>query len=259
MARPALLPEQKRKQIAVRLGPEDRVRVQATADRNGHGLGTEIEELALEQLAYLETNDEPTRAFLHAITAEIAEIESVTKRHWYKDRATWAAVAEMLRIGPIRHHEADRPRDDEAASAAWQALLEVQFEKERIADQLRALRISVTPEHPVKTAVNDAGLFGELTVTAEFAYAIRETERAAMMALPDGAAKEQAGDLFRRLVELDHEEQELEEQCAELKRPYAEADRYGRDTYHRILKERAQRLRAAGEKFEISHFMGIFY
>lgn len=258
MGRPVLDDDQKRKQIAVRLSPDDRARIQRSAEEHGNSLGAEVERLALAQMDFLEANDAPTRALLGAVSSEINEIHKVMGKRWHAVRAGWAAVAEMLRNGPIMELDPDRPDDDPAVKKAWDRLWEIQVEKDRIARRLREVGVSVSPENPLREVIRRGGLDGEITAPSEAIFVIRHTERAAVEALPDGPAKDEARALFERLLSLDQEEHDADERWSDLRAIYSEAESEGRQAYHQILQERAKRRRAEGQKFVLRHLMGIF-
>lgn len=256
MVRRSMADGEKRKQIAVRLSPEDLVRVGQVASEDGISVGAEIEKLALAQAAYVEASDEPTRDLLAAILNEIAEIQAKTGKKWFRDRATWSAVAAMLEGGPIRDRETDSPFADEFVQAAFEKARLIQEEKRRISDRLRGLGISVTPEHPLRTAPRrqGLGLFGSVSQD----WTIRTTERAAIEALPASRTKDEAEELFVQLVELDDAEQDANEECDAQTRPYWDAKADGREVYLRMLKSRAEQNRNEGRPFNYLHLMGIF-
>lgn len=262
MVRLALADEQKRKQVAVRLSPRDRERIGKIAEANGNSLGAEVEQLALDQLEYLEGQDAQTRALLEAIADEIAAIKKATGKNWHKDRASWAAVAEMLRNGPIAELDPDKPSDDEVVAGAWEALSKIETRKKQIAETLRDLGVTVSPDHPTKRQPRRQGLLGMLGQVNALPLApitIRTTERAAINALPEGPAKEEALRLFGEMEALDHEEAEASAKHTEAMAPYWEAVANGRTVYRTILKQRAQQRQAEGKDFNYRHLLGWFF
>lgn len=259
MARAALPNDLKRKQVAVRLGPRDRERISALAEANGNSLGSEVEQLALDQLEYLEGVDAPTRELLTAILNEVSAIQKVTGKRWHKDRATWSAVKEMLRLGPVVDLDPDNPRDDEAATQAWSELWEIEQKKKALAARLRELGVSVSWDNPKKAPARRMGLFGSARyVNALAAFSIRSTERAGIDALPDGLVKEEAIQLFEQLKALDSEEDAADAAWIETLKPFWDAVGKGRDLYRDMLKKRAERLREEGKDYNVQHLTGWF-
>lgn len=262
MVRPALADEQKRKQVAVRLSPRDRERIGKLAEANGNSLGAEVEQLALDQLEYLEGLDAKTRALLEAIAGEITAIKKVTGKDWHKNRAAWAAVAEMLRNGPIAELDPDKPSDDEIVADAWEALAKIETRKKQIAETLRDLGVTVSPDHPTKRQPRRQGLLGmlgQVHALSQQPITIRTTERAAINALPEGPAKEEALRLFSEMEALDHEEATASTAYSEALAPYWEAVADGRSVYRNILKQRAQQRQAEGKDFNYRHLLGWFF
>lgn len=224
----------------------------------GSSVGAEIEQLALDQLAYLEGTDEPTRQLIADLLNEIELIQTRTGKRWHKDLVTWSAVSEMMQQGPIKEKNPDRIWDDEAVSEAYKVVYSIEQTKKDLCKRLRELGISVSPENPTKQKPLRRGLFGTRGTANALAYFIRDSEQAAIDNMPDGPDKEHAQELFTVVRRLDADEEEADAHWTETMRPYWDSTARGRDLYRDILKARAEAAMNAGKPFDYNHLSGWY-
>jgi hypothetical protein len=223
MARPPLSDEAKRKQIAVRLGPRDRERVGRLAHQNGNSVGAEVEQLALDQLAYMENTDEKTRVLLGQILDNLNRIKTRANGRWHGTLTAWSAASEMLtHILDDFHPDKDRPFEDEAVQEAAAEASTADHARRVIVQKLAALNVLVREEpRPPLLGAQRFGLFGLAPSST------RQWEIGAINALPEHL-KAKALPLFTELQRLDEESEAAWSRWSEAMRAFWEAEEEGR-------------------------------
>lgn len=228
MVRPAIPDEAKRKQVGVRLSPRDRERIAKLADEHGNSLGAEVEQLALDQLAYLEGVPKETRELLERIAAKIAEMEDAAKGRWFKNLKAWAAVSQALQT-IIDQDRPERAFDDEFFRSAMDTTHRLEGERREAVASLARIGVAVNEEPNLPRLLGEMrhrGIFGN--ALARPTRSSRDWERAAVEAMPDGDDKQAARMLFGHLCELDVQIAAAHEDEMEKFRPYFEAEEEGR-------------------------------
>lgn len=225
MARPALNPEEKRKQIAVRFGPEDRERLEQLATAEGTSPG----KVAEARAAALLGADSATFALLVEIAGEIADIEMMAGGiKWHEDLTTWGAVAEMLARGPIVGRKPESVYTDGGYAAANRERAQAMLKKRDIIERLGVTGVSVSFEPSVERSAR--GLFGSLLSR----YVDRRaTEQALIDAIADDATRTRAQALHDELKKLDAAEADEEAEMSDADRIYREMEDAGRTRYRR--------------------------
>lgn len=254
MPRRAKADEDKRQLIGARFNPEVRRMLEQSATANKRSLGAEVE----ARVAALAMCDQQTLDLFSEIAREIEVIQrmgvsaDMKPRCWHKHLPTYAAVAEMLRHGPLRRHRPDDPFvvDDEVVRLSA-SLRTYHQQKEEIARQLAAIGVAVLPDRP-KRPVRFGGLFGAPLIGAGAAFDHRNTERAAINAIPDDDLQRQARELFEQIVKLDEEEAQADSELGAALKPYFDAEREGAERYRAFRQGRAIAAFKSGAPFSWS-------
>jgi hypothetical protein len=268
--RPALPEEQKRQQIGVRTSLDMKRALEIAAERNGRSVAQEAE-WRLQQSIDDEkrAGGEHTASLLRIVAAEIEKIEGMTRKHWNKDLATWAAVARMFQTGPIQQLRPDRTSDDEIVMEAWRRLTEAREQKRQVCDILVGLGVLASPELPEARRPRKLGLFGTsaATGTAGSGGALdlaalaarylgqpsadgksREAERVRVRALD--ADEQTTKDLMAMVDELerlDELHRIAEADWTEATEPYRQEEERGRQLFREMMQNRAQELFRQGD------------
>lgn len=225
MARPTLSPEDRRKQIAVRFGPEARTRLEEIAEAEGTSPG----KVAETRAAALLNADDVTFSLLVEIAGEIADIETMAGgAKWYKDLTTWGAVAEMLARGPIIGRKPESVYTDGGYRHASRERAQAMLKKRDIIERLGVMGVSASFEPSVERS--GRGLFGSLLSR----YVDRRaSEQALIDAIGDEAIRTRAQALHDELRELDAAEADEEAEMSDTDRIYREMEEAGRSRYRR--------------------------
>jgi hypothetical protein len=242
MGRPKKEKTEQRQQIGFRLSPEDRQRLEAAAASSGRSVPQEVEERVLASLHFYETVDAPTRDLIANLLTEIATVQSLTGKRWHKDAATWAAVHQMFRQGPLNWVRPDRPHDDEIVSEIWRELNPLQENRVQLMRDLAEMGIAVLERPRIRK-----GLIGS--------YNSRDNERAAIEAIEDVAVRTRASEKFDAILKLDAEIDTIDARYTEALQPYWSAERSGRTIYQDHRKAVAMAAMRSGKDFFISDLM----
>lgn len=217
--------EQKRKQIAVRLSPQDRQRVMALAELNGSSVGAEIEQMALDQLAYIEGTDPETRELLARIGDKITEMHRLAKGKWHKNLTAWAAVTEAL----AHIMDNDRPEstsDDERVSEVTAMQSGAFDERYRLVGELSELGLAVKFD-PGPSPLLGQVRHSPLSLTAPDTSS-RSWEQAAINAMPDNEVRLKVQAVFDQLLAADARIEQLATDWTDAMLPYWQAEQEGR-------------------------------
>jgi len=218
MGRPKKEKSEQRQQIGFRLSPGDRQRLEEAATQARRSIPQEVEERVIASLNYDEAVDEPTRELMKNLLDEIATIQHLTGKRWYKDAITWAAVHQMFSQGPLSWARPDKLQDDEAVATAWQTLYNLEQRRGQIARDLAAMGLAV-----LEKPVTRKGLMG--------VFHSRDSERKTIDAIEDEQLASQARALFDEMLALDAEIGAASKRHFEAAEPYLIAERSGRKIY----------------------------
>lgn len=205
MGRPTRDPEGKRKQVAVRFGPQELARLEELAAGDGVSVGKLIE----TRIGAMLTADGKTFELLTALCAGIAEAEDVASSQqsdhrravWHENLMGWAAVAEMLARGPIEDRRPEHVTNDPEYVDAQREKAGIIRKKRQIVKGLSTYGVSAAIE-PTLDRKGRGGLFG-----ATLRYInLRDPERAMIEAIPDDTRRAAATELHNELVSLDEAE-----------------------------------------------------
>lgn len=235
MGRKQLTDDQKRKQIAVRLSPRDRGRIATLAETKGNSLGSEVEQLALDQLAYLEGVPQETRDLLDRIASQLADIERETKGRWFKNLSAWSAASEAL-SHILDDERPEKPVDDDLVVEALDALKSVERERNELVAELSSMGFAVRadPRPQGLLGAQRHGLFGGTSLLSS-----RNWERAALEAMPEGSLRERVAAKFEKLCTVDDEMEQARTRWAEAMQPYWEAEELGRQVARRLMPQKS--------------------
>lgn len=211
MARPTIDPEGKRKQIGVRLGPQDRAALDALAAAEGVSVGKLIENRTTALLAA----DQKTFALLVSIVEGIEQARELMGNSdddapkWHEDLTTWGAVAEMLASGPTALVRPESAYRDEGFIGAIQNKSRILVAKQKVIDRLSAYGIPAMLQSTLElpAARRRRGLFGAV-LFAPPAIDRRANERKLIDAIDDDDARAKALELHAELIALDAEEKD---------------------------------------------------
>lgn len=226
MARRQLADDEKRKQVAVRLSPQARERIARLAVANGTSVGAEVEQLALDQLAYLEETDEQTRALIAKIADKIAEMQKLAKGRWYKNLTAWAAVSQAL-SGILDSERPEKPSDDEFVAAVQSRRMEAISARSLIVLRLSELGFAVQLDPrptPLLGSPRRLGMFGQTTAGGTS----RTWEQSAIDAIPDEDHRKTVQQVFDQLRSADAKIEDLDKEWAEAMAPFWKAEQEGR-------------------------------
>lgn len=248
MARPTKDPAGKRKQVAVRFGPQELQRLEELAEEaSADGEKMSVGRLIESRISALLSADNKTFALLSDIAAEIENAEDMmakvaedgARKAWHEDLHTWGAVAQMLASGPIDNHRPETIYGDGDYSAAQRGLYRITQDKLAVIERLSIYGVtaSVEPQMEIPNTVR-RGIFG---ATKNQARVIdrRANERATIDAITDDATREKALELHGKLLTLDQEAADESEQVADVIRIYSDMEEIGRAHYR---KEKFNRL-----------------
>lgn len=269
--RPPLPEEQKRQQIGVRTSLDMKRALEIAADRNGRSVAQEAE-WRLQQSIDDEkrAGGEHTASLLRIIAAEIEKIEAMTRKHWNKDLATWAAVARMFQTGPIQQLRPDRVSDDEIVMEAWRRLTAAREQKRQVCEILVGLGVLTSPDLPEARRTRRTGLFGAsafparggasspaidvASLAARYLHdnpsssASRDAERVRVRGLE--ADERTTADLMAMVDELerlDELHRVAEKDWREATEPYNREEERGRELFRQMMQDRAQELFKQGD------------
>ena len=118
--RPPERDEAKRAAISMRITPATRAALDAAAAQAGRSLAQEVEQRLERSIENEAAKGGPaTAALIHAIVADIAEIEAVTGKSWATDNVTYAAVRRAVIAAIV-----DRPPTHVENEGQYRCLIE---------------------------------------------------------------------------------------------------------------------------------------
>lgn len=232
MARPTLNPDDRRKQIAVRFGPDERIRLEELANEASKAGGKEVSvgKLVETRIAAMLSADAKTFELLAEIAAEIAEIESLGGgAAWHDDLTLWGSVAEMLSRGPIDSRRPEIVAFDGAYQFAQREKAQAIMKKQAVIDRLAVLGISASIE-PAGQRRGKGGLFGGL-----LSHYIdrRANEQELIDGIADNDTRSRAQALHDELRQLDKVEADEDGEMTDAAKIYRDMEEVGRGQYRR--------------------------
>lgn len=226
MARPTLNPEDRRKQIAVRFGPDERARLEELAEAEGTSVGKLVE----ARCAAMLSADKTTFDLLAEIAAEIAEIESLGGgAAWHTDLTLWGSVAEMLARGPIDSRRPEIVAFDGDYQFAQREKAQAIMKKQAVIDRLAVLGISASIE-PAGQRRGKGGLFGGLL--SQYIDR-RANEQELIDGIADNDTRSRAQALHDELRQLDRVEADEDGEMTDVAKIYRDMEEVGRGQYRR--------------------------
>jgi hypothetical protein len=243
--------EDKRKQVAVRLGPKERERFQALADERASSVGAEVERLALERLAYLDRVDPETQRLFDTILERIERLQTLaSKRKWHKSLTAWSAVSEML-AHVIDDARPGDPNDDEFVGPANERHVSAIIRRQDLVHKLGDLGFAVREDPKQPTLM---GAFrGLLDPSAYDQTSSRTWEKAAIDALPGGEMKDKVQALFDELLAADEEVDAAKDEWAKAMTFFWGDEQKGRrmavEEYPYGIAKQLAELQATAERF----------
>lgn len=249
MARPKKKDGDKRKAVSFRLDGEAFQHLETAAQSNGHSLGAETE----RRLAALVGADEQTVQLLSSIAKEIAEIERTQRKgRWHKALTSWAAVAHMLRTGPIMLTRPEAAGDDEIVTAAYDAWQALVSERTKIIDTVAEIGITWTQQPFVPKGLG-SGLFASGARPLD----IRAAERKLIAALDDAEAEAVLIEKHDRVQELDREIEKAKDAWWQETAPYWEAEKEGQEWNRARQQRNAREAMEQGQPFDMAQLGGL--
>lgn len=234
MARPTRDPEGKRKQVAVRFGPQELSRLEELAAEaaDGGSVGKLIE----ARIASMLSADTKTFELMVAIAEGVAEAQSLAEgKAWHEDLESWGAVAEMLARGPVELLKPESVYTDTGfigASAEQRRILQA---KAVVVENLAVYGIpaSVLPQSELPHSGRRRGLFGASMDIAARYIDRRANERKMIDAIEDEATRTKAIELHDELKALDAAADSEADFIAETRRIYTDMEDVGRARYRK--------------------------
>lgn len=262
MARPTRDPDGKRKQVAVRFGPQELARLdELAASASTADDKVSVGKLIESRVAALLAADDKTFALLVDIASGIAAAEDLmasvsddrTRKPWHSDLHTWGAVAEMLGRGPIELRKPESAWQDTGFIGASAEQLRILRDKQALIEQLAIYGVSasVEPETELPSAYRPkTGLFGSAVRAAARYIDRRANEQKVIDAIEDVGARTKALELHGKLKELDNAAEAEANFIAETRRIYTDMEEVGRahwrkDQFNQIMA----RVKASGPIF----------
>lgn len=237
--RPPKPETERRQQIGVRTSPSLKADLERAAAENGRSVAQEAEmRLVASFDAERVAGGIETNRLLNMLANEIAVIEGVTRKRWFKDLATWSAVADAGRA-VIARLRPDKPRDDEVVKAAFDELYKILQAKKPLLEELRQAGVgAVDLPKPFKRV----GVFGNPFDKD------RSSERRQIATMPHLDEPERAAliETVDKLVVLDDEEREAAKRHGEALSPYFHEEERGSQIYEQIKRGRWEREAATG-------------
>ncbi|WP_298198570.1 hypothetical protein [Novosphingobium sp.] len=221
-----------------------RCQLEEAAQQANRPLSAELE----ARLAATADLDVKGLELIRALSREIALICRMTAKRWHIDLTSWAAVAEMLRIGPIHDFNPDRPQDDDILEARFDKLAELEHSRSALIAQLADMGIAARRD-PDKSA-SAAGI-------EQLPDRTRSATRLMCEKLDDADERSRAVASLQELLRIDDEVRRAENAFREALRPYYEATAMGKQLYRLHLKREAERRRSLGESYDIFHLMEV--
>ncbi|MBR2171750.1 hypothetical protein [Sphingopyxis sp.] len=232
MGRPTRDPKGKRKQVAVRFGPQELSRLEELAAEAGEDVS--VGKLIETRMGAMLSADTKTFDLLAALCAGIAEAEDVassqqsdhTRAVWHQNLMGWATVAEMLAKGPIEDARPESVVNDPEYRDAQREKAEIVWKKRQVIKGLSTYGVSAAIE-PALDRKGRGGLFG-----ATLRYIdLRGPERAMIEAIPDDARRSAATELHNELVSLDEAEARETSAAGDTAKIFRDVEEMGRSLY----------------------------
>lgn len=238
MARPTRDPEGKRKQVAVRFGPQELSRLEELAAEATEKAGKNVSvgSLIETRIASMLSADTKTFELMVAIAEGVAEAQALAEgKPWHEDLESWGAVAEMLARGPIELMKPESIYGDTGyigASAEQRRILQA---KAIVVENLAVYGIpaSILPQSELPHSGRRRGLFGASADIAARYIDRRANERKLIDAIEDEATRTKAIELHDELKALDAAADSEADFIAETKRIYTDMEDVGRARYRK--------------------------
>ncbi len=225
MGRPSKSKEDQRQAITVRLSPSARALLEARARETGRSVAVEVEVRA----AALAATDLATVEMIITIASAIERIQGASKKRWYRDLRTWAAVAAMLSDGPINDHRPDLPDDDEHIIAARDEIWRAHGAKAPLVDELSEFGILFGIGIGIDWVEQDDGMLS-------FSPDRRADAWKDASSLPE-PQRRRAEALLTEIERWDGDEAEAVTRLHDLERPYRDAQEGGRRLYRSVRQK----------------------
>lgn len=245
MGRPLKKPEDRRREATLRLDPHHRVILKDAAQTAGRSFTGELE----ARLVATCDLDGKGVELVQAIASEIARIQRMTGKSWHKDLSTWAAVAEMFRIGPIHDFDPDQPHNDEVIQGIFDKMDALEANRSQLIGQLADLGIGAR-QNPDKPTGDAAGL-------AQLPDPTRSAARTMCQKIDDPQERERALDILEAILHADDEIRRAEVDFKAQTSVWFKEVKKGRQLFRDHLRREAERKRSLGETFNILHLLEI--
>ncbi len=239
MARPTFDPDGKRKQVAVRFGPQELTRLEQLAAEASEGRDDKVSvgKLVETRIGAMLSADTKTFELLVAIAEGVAEAERLPDNEvWHEHLETWGSVAEMLARGPIEMNKPESVYTDTGHIGASEEQRRILFAKMAVVDRLSVYGIpaSVQPQTELPSGgKRPRGLFGATFDIASRYIDRRENERKLIDAIEDEATRTKAVELHDELKALDRADDAEADFIAETRRIYSDMEGVGRARYRK--------------------------
>ncbi|MBC2653457.1 hypothetical protein [Novosphingobium aerophilum] len=229
----------------MRLDPEVRHKLQEAAKQAERSFPADLEARIVATCDL----DHQGVELLRAIASEIALIQKMTSSRWHRKLKAWAAVAEMLRLGPIHDFNPDQPQNDDHVITAFKTLEAVERDRSELVDRLADMGIAARQD-PDKPPVGEAGI-------ARLPDPTRSSTRLLCQKLDDEAQQAQALALLEEIIQLDAQVRKAHAAFNGALRPYLDETNAGRKIYRDYLRKEAARKRSLGEPYNILHLTEV--
>lgn len=251
MGRPPMKDEDKRKLISFRLSPRDLTQIETYAKTGGRSVAAEIERRLLATIDL----DEQGVSFFAEVSHHIATLERQEHgNRWHSTLKLWAAVKELLRLGPVDDLRPSSWQDDPEANEAYDTLSKAKEDRLAVIEKLRTYGL-VIDEEPGDIVLR-GGLFavqrnGLLPLDGGRAMARRFAEEA-----PEGEDRTEAVALLDRLAEADARVTEAQSEWSAHLKLYWDDEDAGKLLARNHLQQIARERRARGEPVNLLHLYG---
>lgn len=245
MGRPPKKPEERRREATLRLHPYHRDILVDAAQAADRSFPAELE----ARLVATCDLDVKGVELVQAVASGIARIQKMTGKSWHKDLSTWAAVAEMLRIGPIHDFDPDQPHNDEVIQSIFDKMETLEANRSQLIGHLADLGIGAR-QNPDKPNGDAAGL-------KQLPDPTRSAARTMCQKIDDPQERERALDILEAILQTDDEIRRAEVDFKAQTSVWFEEVRKGRQLFRDHLRREAERKRSLGENFNILHLLEI--
>lgn len=245
MGRPPKKKEDRRQSASLRLDPDVFRKLVNASRKAGTSFPADLE----ARLVATCDLDPKGIELVGAIASDIARIERMTGKSWHRDLTTWAAVAEMFRVGPIHEFNPDQPHEDEYVQKAFDQLEALEAKRSELIERLADVGIAAK-QNPDKPTGEGAGV-------ARLPDPTRSATKLMCHKLDDPQEQERALDVLEAIMQTDEEIRQAESAFKDETRMWFEGTRKGRQLFRDYLRQEAERRRSLGETFNILHIMEI--